>query len=116
MLDWAPRRGEAGRYLKTVQADRQGRFAVDCREVPAGMVMTATATAGGSTSEFNVVAGPTCEPILSALLAQTGPLVARTAASPHNNDSLQALIDHLDRCCIIHGLFEPTKCCWMDLP
>ena len=66
--------GEARRYLKTIQADRRGRFIVDCRDVPAGMVMTATATAGGSTSEFNVVAGPTCEPILSALLAQTGPL------------------------------------------
>lgn len=66
--------GEARRYLKTIQADRRGRFVVDCRDVPDGLVMTATATAGGSTSEFNVVAGPTCEPILAALLAQTGPL------------------------------------------
>ena len=66
--------GEARRYLKTIQADHRGRFAVDCRDLPAGMVMTATATTGGSTSEFNVVAGPTCEQILSALLTQTGSL------------------------------------------
>ncbi len=66
--------GEGRRYFRTIHADRQGRFEVDCRDVPAGLVMAATATAGRSTSEFNVIAGPTCELILAALLAQTGPL------------------------------------------
>lgn len=66
--------GEARTFLKTMPADRRGRFDVDCRDVPEGMVMTATATTNKSTSEFNVIAGPTCEPILAALLAQTGVL------------------------------------------
>lgn len=66
--------GEARTFLKTMRADRRGRFDVDCRDVPEGMVMTATATINKSTSEFNVIAGPTCEPILAALLAQTGVL------------------------------------------
>ncbi|HSW43950.1 MAG TPA: right-handed parallel beta-helix repeat-containing protein [Phycisphaerae bacterium] len=66
--------GEARAYLRTVQADRHGGFEVDCRDVPPGRVMTACATVNHSTSEFNVVAGPASEPILSALLGQTGPL------------------------------------------
>ncbi len=66
--------GEGRRYFKTVRADRHGRFEVDCRDVPAGMAMAAAATVDRSTSEFNVIAGPTAEPILAALLAQTGPL------------------------------------------
>ncbi|MGQ9649368.1 MAG: right-handed parallel beta-helix repeat-containing protein [Phycisphaerae bacterium] len=68
------RAGEAGRFLKTVTADGMGRFTVDCRDVPAGHVITAAATSAESTSEFNVVAGTDCGPILSALLGDTGPL------------------------------------------
>ena len=68
------RAGEAARYCRTVQADGSGRFRVDCRDVPEGWVMTATATANGSTSEFNVVAGTTAGPVLGALLGRTGPL------------------------------------------
>jgi len=68
------RAGEAATYLKTIHADKQGRFQVDCRDVPNGWVMTATATSAGSTSEFNVIAGTTAEPVLGALLGQTGPL------------------------------------------
>jgi hypothetical protein len=66
--------GQGRRYLRTIRADGRGRFDVDCRDVPTGKVLTAAATVNGSTSEFNVVAGPTCEPILAALLTQTGPL------------------------------------------
>ncbi len=66
------RRGEASRYLRSLQADARGLFTVDCREVPAGMVMTASATFDGSTSEFNVIAGSSHGPLLSALLGRTG--------------------------------------------
>ncbi len=64
--------GEAARYHKTVKADRNGRFQVSVAEVPAGWVMTAAATIGGETSEFNVIAGAPSAPILSALLGRTG--------------------------------------------
>ncbi|MHC4442795.1 MAG: right-handed parallel beta-helix repeat-containing protein [Planctomycetota bacterium] len=66
--------GEAARYLKTIPADGQGRFTVDCREVPHGLVMTALATVDGSTSEFNVIAGNSTGQVLKALLGRTGPL------------------------------------------
>ncbi len=66
--------GEAARYLKTVTADGMGRFTVDCRDVPAGRVITAAATSEESTSEFNVVAANDSGPILAALLGDTGPL------------------------------------------
>ena len=68
------RAGEAAQYLRTVTADPQGRFQVNTSEVPSGSVMTATATVNGSTSEFNVIAGPMSMPLLGALLARTGPL------------------------------------------
>ncbi|MBI4581426.1 MAG: right-handed parallel beta-helix repeat-containing protein [Planctomycetes bacterium] len=68
------RAGEAARYLKTLQADEQGRFRVDRAAVPDGWVMTASATASGSTSEFNVVAGASSADAMGALLAHTGPL------------------------------------------
>ncbi|HPD31424.1 MAG TPA: right-handed parallel beta-helix repeat-containing protein [Phycisphaerae bacterium] len=71
---YADRVGEAARFLRTVSADGMGRFTVDCRDVPAGHVITAAATSAESTSEFNVVAGADCGPILSALLGDTGPL------------------------------------------
>lgn len=71
---YVDRAGEAARYLKTVTADGMGRFTVDCRDVPAGQVITAAATSGESTSEFNVVAATESGPILSALLGNTGPL------------------------------------------
>lgn len=68
------RTGEAARYLKTVQADGQGRFVIDCREIPENWVMTAAATVEGATSEFNVVGGTVAHSLLSAILARTGPL------------------------------------------
>lgn len=68
------RAGEATHYLKTIPADHRGRFQVDCRNVPDGWVMTATATAGGATSEFNVIAGSRVTPVLNALVARTGSL------------------------------------------
>ncbi len=68
------RAGEASRYVKTIRADDRGRFQVDAREVPDGWAMTATATAGAATSEFNVVAGSSTGPVLHALLGRTGPL------------------------------------------
>ncbi len=67
------RAGEAARYLRTISADQRGRFTVDCREVPAGWVMTAAATVRGSTSELNVIAGSPAPVLLAALLGQTGP-------------------------------------------
>jgi len=66
--------GEAARFLRTISADRHGRFIVDCREVPDGWVMTAAATVRGSTSEINVIAGSPAPALLAALLGQTGPL------------------------------------------
>lgn len=78
--------GEAARFLRALRADGEGRFEVDLREVPDGWVMTATATVsavpgrrgspdeGGSTSEFNVVAGSPSRSILAALAGRTGPL------------------------------------------
>ncbi|HOA72281.1 MAG TPA: right-handed parallel beta-helix repeat-containing protein [Phycisphaerae bacterium] len=66
--------GEASRYLKTMTADARGRFVVNRNDVPAGWVMSATATIAGSTSEFNVIAGSTAPDVLGALLARTGPL------------------------------------------
>lgn len=68
------RAGEAARYFREVTADRLGRFTVDCRDVPPGHVMTAAATSGESTSEFNVVAGADNSEVLHALLGNTGPL------------------------------------------
>ncbi|UCD30309.1 MAG: right-handed parallel beta-helix repeat-containing protein [Planctomycetota bacterium] len=68
------RAGEAAGYLKTVRADGQGEFRIDCRDVPAGLVMTAAATVNGSTSEFNVVAGNSTGPVVGALLGKTGRL------------------------------------------
>lgn len=67
------RAGEASRYLRTIQAGAKGRFEVDCRDVPAGWVMTAAATADSSTSEFNVIAGSMSSALMGALLAHTGP-------------------------------------------
>lgn len=67
------RAGEAGRYLRTLRADEQGRFKVSLAEVPAGFVLTASATVSGSTSEFNVIAGTPAEAVFSALLGRTGP-------------------------------------------
>lgn len=66
--------GEATQYLRSLTADGMGRFSVDCRGVPEGQVMTAAATSGGSTSEFNVIAAAEGGPVLSALLGNTGPL------------------------------------------
>lgn len=68
------RAGEAARYLRTIRADTRGRFLVNRSEVPPGWVMTATATAGNSTSEFNVIAGEASSDVIGALLARTGPL------------------------------------------
>lgn len=68
------RAGEASRYLRTIQADARGRFSVDRSDVPPGWVMAATARTGGSTSEFNVIAGSLATDVLGALLARTGPL------------------------------------------
>jgi len=68
------RAGEASRYFKTVSADHEGMFRVDCRDVPEGYVMTAAATVNGSTSEFNVIAGNSDAAALKALLGRTGPL------------------------------------------
>jgi len=68
------RAGEAAHYLKTIPADHRGQFRVDCRDVPEGWAMTATATSGGATSECNVIAGTNAAPVLNALLARTGPL------------------------------------------
>jgi hypothetical protein len=68
------RAGEASRYLKTIRADAHGRFVVNRADVPAGWVMGATATAGGSTSEFNIIAGSPAPEVMGALLARTGPL------------------------------------------
>lgn len=68
------RAGEASRYLKTVRTDSRGRFQVSRSDVPAGWVMGATSTVGGSTSEFNVIAGSLTPDVMGALLARTGPL------------------------------------------
>jgi hypothetical protein len=68
------RAGEATQFLRTVPANERGLFLVDCRELPDGWVMTATATVDGSTSEFNVVAGAASPPVLNALLGRTGTL------------------------------------------
>jgi hypothetical protein len=68
------RAGEAAKFLRSVPANRQGRFQVSTEDVPEGWVMTATATTSGSTSEFNIVAGTNPGPVLSALLSRTGPL------------------------------------------
>ncbi len=70
------RAGEAASFFRTANADGEGRFTVDCRDVPPGHVMTAAATAGEGTSEFNVVAAPLDEAgaVLNALLGSTGPL------------------------------------------
>lgn len=65
--------GEARQYLRTLRADGRGRFQVSCAELPAGFVLTATATTNGSTSEFNVIAGPRSNAVLSALVGRTGP-------------------------------------------
>jgi len=65
--------GEASRYLGTVTADDAGRFTLRISTVPPGLVITATATVDGRTSEFNVVAGRLERDILAALLARTGP-------------------------------------------
>lgn len=65
--------GEASRYLRSIRADSHGRFQVNRAEVPAGFVMTASATRGEATSEFNVVAGTAEEVVLGALLGRTGP-------------------------------------------
>jgi len=73
--------GEAGKYLRSIRADGQGRFQVDCGEVPEGYVMTAAATRDESTSEFNVVAGSQSEAVLSALLGRTGPYSDEGGAS-----------------------------------
>ncbi|MEP0843587.1 MAG: right-handed parallel beta-helix repeat-containing protein, partial [Phycisphaerae bacterium] len=64
--------GEASRYLRAVRADGRGRFQVDGSEVPAGWVMTASATVHEATSEFNVVAGTAEDVVLGALLGRTG--------------------------------------------
>jgi len=70
--------GEATSYQTTLKADARGRFTVSRGDIPKGHVLTATATLGANTSEFNVVAGPRdAGPILHALLAQTGPLSDR---------------------------------------
>lgn len=66
--------GEASRYLRSVRADGQGLFTVDTAEIPAGWVMTASATVDRSTSEFNVVAGAADTGLMSAILGRTGPL------------------------------------------
>jgi len=69
--------GEAAVYLGSLQTDDKGRFTIPRDTIPAGYVLTATATVEDSTSEFNVIAGPPNGPILHALLAQTGPLADR---------------------------------------
>jgi len=68
------RAGEAMHYLRTIHADDQGRFVVSCRDAPEGWVMTASATSGGATSEFNVIAGTAAQPVINALLGKSGPL------------------------------------------
>ncbi len=68
------RGGEAGKYLGSLQCDEHGRFQVDCSELPADTVMTASATINGSTSEFNVIGAALSVPVLNALLGRTGPL------------------------------------------
>lgn len=68
------RAGEAARYFRSLTADDVGRFTVDCRDVPPGHVMTASATSNESTSEFNVVAAADNDDVLKALLGNTGPL------------------------------------------
>lgn len=77
--------GEAAEYLRSIQADKTGKFEVDCRELPAGRVITASATVKGATSEFNVVAGADNEPLLAALLGQTGPLSDNAAQTQGEN-------------------------------
>lgn len=68
------RAGEASRYIGSCQADQQGRFEVDGRQIPEGWAITAAATSAGATSEFNVIAANPSTPILDALLGRTGPL------------------------------------------
>jgi hypothetical protein len=66
--------GEASRYIGSITADETGHFVIDDTQVPSGWVMTASATTGGSTSEFNVIAGSASAAIMDALLGRTGPL------------------------------------------
>ena len=68
------RGGEAGKYVGSLQADERGRFQVDCGDLPADTVLTASATVNGATSEFNVIGAGLSVPILNALLGRTGPL------------------------------------------
>lgn len=80
------RAGEAGRYLRTIHADRQGRFPVNRADIPNNWVMTATATSNGATSEFNVIAGADSPAVMCALLSRSGPL--SDDAGPVHLDSL----------------------------
>ena len=66
--------GEASRYHRTIAAGADGRFTVDCRDVPTGWVITAASTVSGSTSEFNVIGGPRDGEALAALVGNSGPL------------------------------------------
>lgn len=94
--------GEARQFHKTIRADAQGRFQIDCREIPAGWAMSATATVDGSTSEFNVIGGTAAGMVLDALLGRTGPL--SDDPGPADPDTLlrrwkhgTRMLFHLDR-------------------